>query len=344
MDLRAKAAWATFHQQGGQVHALVQGEPWPLWLGPRKVCRDLHRQVIDHVHGTTARQWWAKRNHFPESSTSTIDWNACGRALKSSARAWHHWITKHNSGFCAVGRNMARWNQWPQSNCPRCSSENETNTHVILCPEETATHTWLTAIHRLRQWMLSQKTEPGICRAICSNLLSWRSNTEPTRNTSYFRGLAAALQAQATIGWKALLAGFIAIEWSGVQEAYYQWVGSRRSGRRWAAALIKKIWEVSWDMWEHRNGFVHTPSANTVASRAITRALRQEHALGIHSLPRQDQHLFRITLDTLLQSRVEVQQAWLSNVKAARARSQRCDHATYRRERQFLRNWLQGPS
>ena len=191
--------------------------------------------------------------------------------------------------------------------------------------------------------MLSQKTEPSICSTICNNLLAWRSHTEPTRTTSHFRGLAGALEAQTIIGWKALLEGFIAIEWSGVQDAYYQWVGNRRSGRRWAAALIKKLWEVSWDMWEHRNGFVHTNSANTIASQAITRELHQEHALGIHSLPRQDQHLFRITLDTLLQSKLEVQQAWLSNVKAARARSQWCDHATYRRERPFLRNWLQGP-
>ena len=203
MDLRAKAAWEKFHQQGCPTQARIYGEPWPLVIGPRKVCQDLHQQVINHFHGTTARQWWARRNHFPESHLSGIDWDACGRALKSSTRGRRHWVVKHNSRFCAVSRNMARWHQWPQSNCPRCNSDNETNTHVLLCPEMTATTTWLTAIQRLERWMLSQKTEPGICSVICKNLLAWRSHTEPARTTSHFCGLAGALQAQTTIGWKA---------------------------------------------------------------------------------------------------------------------------------------------
>jgi hypothetical protein len=34
--------------------------------------------------------------------------------------------------------------------------------------------------------------------------------------------------------------------------------------KRWVATLIKKLWTVSWDMWEHRNGILHnTPKTVT---------------------------------------------------------------------------------
>ncbi len=34
---------------------------------------------------------------------------------------------------------------------------------------------------------------------------------------------------------------------------YYQWLGTRRSGRCGAIALLKMAWLVAWDQWEHRN-------------------------------------------------------------------------------------------
>ena len=47
------------------------------------------------------------------------------------------------------------------------------------------------------------------------------------------------------------------IDWEQAQEAYYKWYRSRKSARRWTTALIQKLWNVAWDLWEHRNGIVH---------------------------------------------------------------------------------------
>jgi hypothetical protein len=31
----------------------------------------------------------------------------------------------------------------------------------------------------------------------------------------------------------------------------------RRTGLRWLTALIQKLWDVAWDMWDHRNRVLH---------------------------------------------------------------------------------------
>ena len=31
----------------------------------------------------------------------------------------------------------------------------------------------------------------------------------------------------------------------------------QRTGQPWVATLIQKIWDISWDQWQHRNGILH---------------------------------------------------------------------------------------
>jgi hypothetical protein len=42
-----------------------------------------------------------------------------------------------------------------------------------------------------------------------------------------------------------------------VQQRYYEWIGSRRSGLRWLTAQIQKLWDIAWDMWDNRNRVLH---------------------------------------------------------------------------------------
>jgi hypothetical protein len=45
--------------------------------------------------------------------------------------------------------------------------------------------------------------------------------------------------------------------WQATQQIYFARIGSSRSPKRWTIALIQKLWEVAWNMWEHRNGILH---------------------------------------------------------------------------------------
>jgi hypothetical protein len=43
------------------------------------------------------------------------------------------------------------------------------------------------------------------------------------------------------------------MQWKVVQQCYFEWLRKHNTGKKWATALIQKVWEVLWDMWDHRN-------------------------------------------------------------------------------------------
>jgi hypothetical protein len=56
---------------------------------------------------------------------------------------------------------------------------------------------------------------------------------------------------QSTLGWRNFLEGFLHKSWQETQGIYFARIGSARSPKCWTIALIQKLWEVAWDMWEH---------------------------------------------------------------------------------------------
>jgi hypothetical protein len=69
--------------------------------------------------------------------------------------------------------------------------------------------------------------------------------------------LLLAFAAQDRIGWLAFFEGCIVVEWAGVQEAHFLWFGRRNTGKRWATSLVVKLWDIAWDLWDHRNQIKH---------------------------------------------------------------------------------------
>ena len=126
--------------------------------------------------------------------------------------------------------------------------------HVWQCKEEQALEVWDKSIEALHLWLMDQQTQPGIQEAICNGLRAWKYGTEHPPVASHFAQLQEAIHLQDQISWQALLEGCLSLEWQGVQQHYYLWMGIRKTGRRWLSSLIKKLWEIAWDQWDHRNG------------------------------------------------------------------------------------------
>ncbi len=187
---------------------------------------------------------------------------------------------------------------------------------------------------------MGQNTQPGLRDAICSRLLAWKTNHSPPLSTSHFRGLQAALLSQDEIGWQFLLEGRVSNQWQGVQQQYYNWIASRKTGRRWVSLLIQKLWQVAWDQWEHRNGILHSLLVSNANTNQRRDQIRSEHGRGPGQLPLQDHALFRIPMQTLLDASPGIQSAWLDNISSSRARAATRDAEGFSRERRFLQRWL----
>jgi hypothetical protein len=53
------------------------------------------------------------------------------------------------------------------------------------------------------------------------------------------------------------LEGGLAFDWQFAQQIYFKSLRSKKSGLRWVSALIRKLWTVVCDQWEHRNSILH---------------------------------------------------------------------------------------
>jgi hypothetical protein len=101
----------------------------------------------------------------------------------------------------------------------------------------------------------------------------------------------------------------------------------RNTGKRWATLLIVKLYEVAWDLWDHRNQVkTHLETAQDVARReALVLAISSEHAFGRSGLPQRDWCLFDRPLLSTLASLLHYLEAWFLRVQTARLRKDRCD-------------------
>ena len=117
------------------------------------------------------------------------------------------------------------------------------------------------------------------------------------------------LSKQDAIGWKACIDGLLVKEWAALQASHFEIIDLRRSGKRWAVALIKKLWDTAcWDMWDHCNR-VHD---NETGVRAIELhwAFRDQFHLGSQGVTVQARRLFQGGLQKVLGYSIEAKEAW----------------------------------
>jgi hypothetical protein len=106
-------------------------------------------------------------------------------------------------------------------------------------------------------------------------------------------------------------------------KAYYTSLSLDNTGIQWVCQFILQMFNVSWDMWEHRNGIKH--NTVTPAKRhkldAVDAQIQDEFVTGSTQLLPWDKHWLAESPDALINkySLVEKNQ-WLASVACARWR------------------------
>ena len=98
-------------------------------------------------------------------------------------------------------------------------------------------------------------------------------------------------------------------------------VGSLRSSRRWTIAIIRKVFNVSWDLWSHRKNSLRNPNARHLQRQhaSVNEAIAEQFACGCVTWRRSDQKWFRRPLHRRLDDDLESKQLWLRTVTTIRA-------------------------
>jgi hypothetical protein len=279
-------------------------------------------------------------------SIQQVNWQACEQAMKSLSIGRRQWIAKHVSGHVGVGIKMVQWQMRDSAACPRCGQE-EDSQHVWTCHAPDARWIRLQHIFKLDTWLEQQDTQPDLQRELINGMKAWSVGTPRRTSDCTPLHLRQALVHQDAIGWTNLLEGCMANGWTEAQNLYNRMIGSRRSGFRWTVAIIKKLWDIAWDLWEQRNGYLHDreyqETLNNMAG--IDAEIRFQFRQGYTHLPRRAWYLFDGSVEDLLMTSLHYRQQWLDSITAAQAMAnERQAHQDQgmAASRRLMRAWLDG--
>ena len=227
------------------------------------------------------------------------------------------------------------WKHQEHDSCPRCGTDREDVEHVLTCKARSATTIWDNEVDKLVQWLEDNNAEPHMADMICTSLRAWRKGDQlPHPTTDIPMIVMEAMVEQDNIGWHNFTNGFISKKWRIIQGAHFKDIGSTKSPILWISRFQRRIWHIPWQMWQHRNEFLHNEgkTIHFQETAAIHRAIRYEYRILRNGLPESYQHLFRDGVEDTIKHDIYTKQAWLRSVWVAR------DHHTptlmgYRRDK-----------
>jgi len=203
-----------------------------------------------HINGQAALAYWENQQKLTPPVLWQVDWPSFRRALHEVPNSKRRWVSKQVSNHFAHGKNMVKWKQRSTAECPQCSMAMEDKIHIICCPHTEAALLWTSALSSLKKWLKETDTDPTIIQALTTGLQLWYQGAAPQTGSP-------ALIQQSLLGWDGIMDGWLGIEWRLQQEAYWNQWKRQKSSKCWTSKLIKKLWNIAWDMWDHRNGILH---------------------------------------------------------------------------------------
>ena len=345
MDRRAKDHWKRQHEAAESkpeppIHNLFLA-PWTAWINGTMVVKAWKESLHDHCAGIEALKYWTAKKRFGEEDAKTVDWEATKKAMTTSTIGQRREMTKHTSGHFGVNKMMYNWKKKDSMACPRCNAPVEDAKHVIQCPQPEAREVYQGSMLKVHLWMRDEETDDDIREAIFSRLMSWGNTDEDSNSADLPTGVQFLIQQQDKMGWYAAFTGAWVKGWAEAQHAYYKSIQVQNEGLNWLAALIKKLWQVSWDMWQHRNS-VATIQAEAQRKEDLEAAIRQEYAERFDNIPT---HLQRLTAGTDVEKTLSLsladQETWLKHVQEARKNPEETEVRNLRLQRTMMNTRFQ---
>jgi hypothetical protein len=140
-----------------------------------------------------------------------------------------------------------------------------------------------------------------------------RHHNKPIHLTNKYREREASI-AQDCIGWTNFMLRQMTGESASAQQDYLDYLGRRKTGKRWLIAVMAKLLNISWDMWDHRNGVLHHKDhpLMQLASKAANWQIDKEYEQGPLNLDYGDQWLRR-TSRQVKELSIEVKKTMATN-------------------------------
>ena len=278
--------------------------------------------LLHRISENRLRDYWNKRGRYKVSfAEQWIDWDVVTAVTKESSGRMRKFIAKWVTQQNAVGIVKKRRKECEHDLCPICGEPHEDNLHVLRCPHAASRETWKHGCKSVRKWMRQQKTDPELQHGLYKALKAFgtKENFDRYAPTGYPSKVQECLNAQTHLGWTGFLEGLLTTDWAVCQQEYFQRIGSKRTGHRWAVGLSKQIWKLVFEMWQHRNHCLHNSGADNILRGIdiVDTAIQFECSLGLGSLD-QIYSTYFDSPHTLLQQTSRKKRQWLSLIRRGR--------------------------
>ncbi len=296
---------------------LLLNEKWQLLVNNQKIYKNIKKQLYDHMSEQIIIPYWQKKGRFFPAGSQDINWDALGAAMQQSPNQHRQWITKRASRDCGANHVLFRRKAKHTDLCPLCQHV-ETVTHVLQCQDSRAQQQWDSSLAELRQWLIGKDTNPSIIEALCNGLNQWRQYGHVLDDAPP----DSLISAQNNIGWNGVLEGCFSRKWEDHQDQHFRAKNSLRSGFKWQVAICRRIWQIPWDMWQHRNRVEHANDQQNILLQIRTE-VQDEITQGNDNDLDIDRFLQEATQTTFFDHTAAYQKGWLRGIRTLRARKRR---------------------
>ena len=342
-DKRADEHWRRRHGTGSRERPeppVMQGEGWRLTVEGKTVTANVEDTVHKRAYRKMTAAYWEHKRRINPGTFDKVRWDKYKGALKTLPNNKRQWVHKHHCGFEGNNYMMHKWRKRTTPQCPNCA-EVETHRHIMQCQSRRATEEYARQERKFEQW-LCQTTSPELKALIIAHVQAYRDDREVEEDETWDEETYDIWKAQNELGKNAFTEGCLVHEWEARQREHLTETESKRSPQRWVKELIKKLWNISWDMWESRNDEVHkeTATRKSILLAQLDREIREVKALGSTNefLPRADRIFFNQNTNSILKKTEYEKKLWLHVAKRYIERDRQ--RVARNRATRIMREWL----
>ena len=297
---------------------------WRCELNKTVITENIENHIKDHIYKSSMKTYLINNKKYTEEAFNYIDWIAIDKAANTLSTKKQIWLAKFVSGFCATGSVMKKRKLWNNNLCPLCQEHKETTDHIIQCLDERSRLQYHKSTKKFLTHLKRVHTDPTIISIFTSVL----QNPLPTFFTTHVptyetdQDYMKAANEQDKIGWKNIFKGHISKTWAELQMKHFcRMYTNPPSLHHWSKTIILRLYDISYEMWDHRNKIVHEKfedSLNKKESEKLKKEIVEEYNKGSRRIMFAQRHLYEVQLETLLDRTVLEKKYWLMTVKASR--------------------------
>ena len=335
-----------------EVDALANSyhQPHPHYLEPPPTTHLYHKghpitwEYSKFIRFTASQGPLRKRilEKHPEWNDKTFDsisWTAIGRTIKRMPQFRQTRITKLQHNWTPTRKSLAARDNSIDGRCPHCTTrQNETEDHIIRCPNEEISTARAIALVELSSTLSRLETPPDLSHALIYGIEKWIDQEAERLNPSSIewppstytydpiahRPIADAFQMQTEIGWNELLRGRLCKLWGNIIQSHYYSTAapSHRNRHSWEHQVLDKILGIFDATWTARNALTHgaTDEENKIIQESKTNELiRDAYRYDQHNnIAPTDRRLFHTPLATILQKSLAYKTSFLKSINVAK--------------------------